>query len=126
MDPRSRDALTRGIARICADLLGAEPGRVEVHGGEDLAFAVLRECLPPAEEALSARQQGRGLLREYHDACSAEVFPALAELVRETLGKELASAALEPLQGTRHKLLVLAFEAVVPPKPPSIREEEDT
>lgn len=126
MNHRTRDALTRGIARICADLLGADRGRVEVHCGEDLAFAVLRECLPPAEEALSAQQQGRGLLWEYHDACSAEVFPDLAELVRETVGRELASAALEPLRGTRHKLLVLAFEPPVSPKPPAIREEEDT
>lgn len=38
----------------------------------------------------------------------------------------LASAALERLRGTRHKLLVLAFEPAVSPKPPSIPEEEDT
>ncbi len=115
MDDRTRDNLTQGIARICGDALGTAPKAVEVYGGGDLLLAVLRQCLPPAEEALGRRSDGRGLLQKYHDACSREILPALTELLRTANGRELCSAALEPVRGTRHKLLVLAFAS--PPEP---------
>ncbi|MHB8766533.1 MAG: Na-translocating system protein MpsC family protein [Deferrisomatales bacterium] len=129
MDDRTRIALTEGIALVCRDALGATPEAVELHGSDDLVFAVLRHCLPPAEEVLARRSEGRGLLREYHDACSREVLPALGDLVRRAAGRELRSAALEPVRGTRHKLLVLVLAdppgpAPHPPIETHFRQEE--
>lgn len=118
MDAATRETLSRGIARICRETLGAAPSCVELHGGDAVVLALLADCLPPAEEALAGQPGGRDLLRAYHDACSHEIRPALAYLVLCTTGRELRSVALEPVRETCHKLLVLVVAAAAGPASP--------